>query len=124
MTAPAQPSAYSTVPPQVGHSKASATPTGFLMKDVYAFSKISSLEKKPEVPGMPMMAAHEAAKVKNVYGMNFFKPPMLRMSCDASVSWMRACMAWMTEPAPRNMQALKKACVRTWKKPAVKAPTP
>ena len=49
---------------------------------------------------------------------------MLRMSCDASPSWMRACIAWITEPAPRNRQALKKACVKTWKKPAVNAPTP
>ena len=47
---------------------------------------------------------------------------MLRMSCDASVSWMRACIAWITEPAPRNRQALKKACVKTWKKPAANAP--
>jgi hypothetical protein len=35
-----------------------------------------------------------------------------------------ACIAWMTEPAPRKRQALKKACVNTWKKPALKAPTP
>ena len=47
---------------------------------------------------------------------------MLRMSCALSSSWMRACIAWMTEPAPRKRQALKKACVKTWKKPAVKAP--
>jgi hypothetical protein len=30
----------------------------------------------------------------------------------------------MTEPDPRKRQALKNACVNTWKKPAAKAPTP
>src|SRR5262249_43906081 len=39
-------------------------------------------------------------------------------------SWMRACIAWMTLPAPRKRHALKNACVRTWKNPAVNAPTP
>ena len=33
-------------------------------------------------------------------------------------------MPWMTLPAQRKRQALKKAWVKTWKKPAVKAPTP
>src|SRR6185503_7382212 len=33
-------------------------------------------------------------------------------------------MAWITEPAQRNRQPLKNACVMTWKKPAAKAPTP
>ncbi len=40
---------------------------------------------------------------------------MLRMSCSPL-------MAWMTEPAPRNSRALKKACVKTWKTPAANAP--
>src|SRR5689334_25077391 len=93
------------------------------MPEVKALSKISSFEKKPLVSGKPTIAAHETAKVQNVYGMYLRSPPMFRMSCDASVSWMRACIAWITEPAPRNMQALKKACVTTWKKPAVNAPT-
>ena len=30
----------------------------------------------------------------------------------------------MTLPAQRKRQALKKACVKTWKKPAANAPTP
>ena len=30
----------------------------------------------------------------------------------------------MTEPEPRNRQALKNECVKTWKMPAEKAPTP
>ena len=70
------------------------------------------------------MAMHDARYVQRVRGMKRRRPPMLRMSCDAAESWMPACIAWMTEPAPRKRQALKKACVKTWKKPAVKAPTP
>ena len=31
---------------------------------------------------------------------------------------------WLTEPAPRNRQALKKAWVKRWNTPAVHAPTP
>ena len=44
-------------------------------------------------------------------------PPILRMS---KVWW----AAWLTEPAPRNRQALKMAWVKRWKTPAVQAPTP
>jgi hypothetical protein len=32
--------------------------------------------------------------------------------------------AWLSEPAPRNRQALKKACVNRWNMAAVQAPTP
>jgi hypothetical protein len=32
--------------------------------------------------------------------------------------------AWMTEPEPRNKQALKKAWVKTWKIAAPNAPAP
>ena len=32
--------------------------------------------------------------------------------------------ACITEPAPRNRQALKNACVKTWKMPAANAPQP
>ncbi len=39
------------------------------------------------------------------------------MSC----SW---CMPWITLPAPRNISALKNACVITWKMPMANAPTP
>ncbi|CFP65092.1 Uncharacterised protein [Bordetella pertussis] len=41
-------------------------------------------------------------------GMYLRRPPMLRMSW----SW---CMPMMTEPAPRNSSALKKAWVIRWK---------
>ena len=32
--------------------------------------------------------------------------------------------AWLTEPEPRNRQALKKAWVKRWNMAAVQAPTP
>ena len=70
--------------------------------------RISSFEKKPASGGMPAMAAVAMAKVQNVTGMRLRKPPILRMSCSPP-------SAWITLPAPRNRQALKKACVTTWK---------
>ena len=36
----------------------------------------------------------------------------------------KLCTAWLTEPEPRNRQALKKAWVKRWKKAAVQAPMP
>ncbi len=45
------------------------------------------------------------------------RPPISRMS---KVWW----QAWLTEPAPRKRQALKKAWVKRWNTPAVQAPTP
>src|SRR5256885_10814641 len=70
------------------------------------------------------MAKHDAANVRYVVGSHLRRPPMLRMSCAAFESWMPACIAWMTEPAPRKRHALKNAWVKTWKNPAEKAPTP
>ena len=49
--------------------------------------------------------------------MSRASPPILRRSC----SW---CMAMITEPAPRNSSALKKACVIRWKIAAEYADTP
>ena len=49
--------------------------------------------------------------IQKVKGISFRNPPMLRMSC----SW---CIAWITEPAPRNSSALKKAWVKRWKMPS------
>ena len=71
-----------------------------------------------------MIASVDAANVPNVSGMNLRKPPMFRMSWDLSLSWIRACIAWMTLPAPRKRQALKNACVNRWKKPVANAPAP
>jgi hypothetical protein len=83
-----------------------------------ALQRISSLLQKPDSPGSPAIAAQEMRNVQRVMGMYFAIPPMLRMSCELSVSWMRACIEWITEPAPRKRQALKKACVIRWKRPA------
>ncbi len=80
------------------------------------------MEKKPLVSGQPAMASVDATKVQYVMGMCLRRPPMKRMSCARASSWMRACMAWMTLPAPRKRQALKNAWVKTWKKPAANAP--
>ena len=63
------------------------------------------------------MAMQAIKYVQRVMGMGLPRPPILRMSC----SW---CMARITDPAPRNKQALKKAWVSRWKLPAQKAPTP
>src|SRR5215218_4389704 len=113
------PATYSAGPSHDGHCQSAALAmAGPSMEFENAFQRISSLDQKPDRPGKPAMAQQEMRKVQRVSGMKCRMPPMLRMSCDASVSWMRACMAWITEPAPRNRQALKKACVKTWKKPA------
>ena len=45
--------------------------------------------------------------VPAVIGMSFLSAPMRRMSCSS-------CMPWITEPDPRNIRALKKACVTMW----------
>ena len=42
--------------------------------------------------------------VQNVTGMCFFNPPIFQISCSS-------CRPWITEPAPRNNSALKKAWV-------------
>ncbi len=89
-----------------------------------AFQRISSFDQNPASGGTPAMARQEMRNVQRVTGRCEARPPMLRMSWDLSVSWMRACIAWITEPAPRKRQALKKAWVKTWKKPAENAPTP
>ena len=73
-----------------------------------AYQRISSLEKKPASGGMPAIAAVATAKVRKVIGMRRASPPILRMSCSPP-------SAWITLPAPRKRQALKKACVMTWK---------
>ena len=55
------------------------------------------------------MASQPTMDVAQVTGSSLRSPPKQRgMSC----SW---CMAWITEPAPRNSRALKKAWVTMWK---------
>jgi hypothetical protein len=55
----------------------------------------------------PISANVPIVIIAQVIGIGLRTPPMYRMSC----SW---CIAWMTEPAPRNSSALKKACVKRW----------
>ena len=56
--------------------------------------------KKAEMEKAPIMVNQKEM------GIYLYKPPILRMSC----SW---CMTIITAPAPRNSNALKKACVIT-----------
>ena len=53
---------------------------------------------------LPICANVAARKVQNVIGSRSRRPPISRMSCTPPI-------AWITEPAPRNKQALKNACV-------------
>ena len=48
------------------------------------FQMISSLEKNPAKGQIPAMASVAIHMVQNVMGMNFFSPPMFRMSCGSS----------------------------------------
>src|SRR5437763_16942104 len=84
---------------------------------VNAETRISSLEKKPDSGGNPAMAIVAIRNVQAVIGIFFHRPPILRMSCSPLI-------AWMTDPDPRNRQAVKNACVKRWKIPAVNAATP
>ena len=67
-------------------------------------ARIASLLKKPANGGMPAIARVAMTNVACVHGMCRSSPPIFLMSCSPD-------MAWMTEPAPRNRSALKKACV-------------
>ena len=66
---------------------------------------------------MPMSAPVQMMNVQNVFGMNFFMPPM---SFFMSKLWTECA----TEPDPRNRPALKNAWVKRWNSAAVHAPTP
>ena len=111
------------VPNHPGGRHASSAPTP-VSRVENAFHSSSSFDQKAASGGQPAMARHDTRKVQWVVGMYLRRPPMRRMSCTTSSPCSRACMAWITEPAHRNRQPLKKACVSTWKKPAPKAPTP
>ncbi len=56
--------------------------------------------------------------VQKVLGMSLRRPPM---SFFMSKEWWQA---WLSEPAPRNRQALNMAWVKRWNIAAVQAPTP
>ena len=69
---------------------------------------ILSFDQKPENGGTPMMASQPKAKLAQVIFMIPDRPPNRRMS-----TW--SFMACMTDPAPRNIPALKKPWVSRWK---------
>ena len=56
---------------------------------------------------MPIKASEPSSEVIQVMGMYLRTPPIQRMS------WLW-CIPMMTEPAPRNSKALKKAWVIKW----------
>lgn len=76
------------------------------------------MDQKPANGKMPARLAAEMTNVQKVLGMTFRRPPM---SSTMSKLWWQA---WLSEPAPRNRLALKKACVNRWNIAAVQAPTP
>ena len=69
---------------------------------------ILSLLQKPEKGGTPRMASQPRPKVTQVIFMTVDSPPKRRMS-----TW--SFIPCITEPAPRNIPALKKPCVTRWK---------
>src|SRR5581483_2061001 len=80
-------------------------------------NRISSLDQKPASGKIPASAADAMTKVVNVGGMYLRRPPM---SFFMSKLWCEP--EWLTDPAPRNRQALKKAWVNRWKIPPTQAP--
>ena len=74
-------------------------------------ARISSFEKKPDISGKPASASAPIVKVTNVNGIALRKPPIRSIDCSPPI-------APITEPAPMNSSALKKACVIRWKSPA------
>ena len=80
---------------------------------------ISSFEKKPARGGSPASASVAMTKVTKVIGILRQRPPM---SFFMSKEWCEA--EWLTEPAPRNRQALKNAWVKMWNTAGSQAPTP
>ena len=73
-----------------------------------AASMILSLLQKPANGGTPRMASQPKPKVTQVIFMTLDRLPKPRMS---TLSFMPC----MTEPAPRNIPALKKPWVSRWK---------
>ena len=68
---------------------------------------IASFDQKPAKIGMPASESEPIRNVQRVYGIDFARPPILRMSCSPS-RW------WITSPAARKSSALKNACVTRW----------
>ena len=79
---------------------------------VAANERISSLLKKPDVPGNPASARAPQISTAQVKGIALRKPPIRSTFCSAAI-------AAMIEPAAMKSRALKKACVIRWKRPAL-----
>ncbi len=77
------------------------------------------MDQNPARGNNPARAAEAITKVQKVMGMCLRRPPM---SFFMSKLWWDP--LWLTEPAPRNRSALKKAWVNRWKMAACHAPTP
>ena len=69
---------------------------------------MSSLDQNPASGGTPAIASQPTMNVAAVTGSSGRSRPIHRMSCS---SW----RPWITDPAPRNRSALKKAWVIMWK---------
>lgn len=67
---------------------------------------------------MPARLAAEITKAQKVLGITFRSPPM--SSTMLKLWW----QAWLSDPAHKNRQPLKKAWVNRWNMAAVQAPTP
>ena len=64
--------------------------------------------RSPRTAATPRARQPAMSIVQNVIGILRRSPPIFRMSCSSA-------RPWITEPAPRNSSALKKACVTRWK---------
>jgi hypothetical protein len=70
--------------------------------------RMSSFDQNPANGGTPAIASQPTMNVAAVSGMYLRRPPMRRMSCSSF-------MPWITDPAPRNSNALKNAWAIMWK---------
>ena len=80
---------------------------------------ISSLEKNPANGNIPTSASDETIHAPAVIGIFLARPPM---SFFMSKLWCEP--EWLTEPAHRKRQHLKKAWVKMWNTAGSHAPAP
>ena len=80
---------------------------------------ISSLEKNPANGKTPARASDDTIHAPAVTGILRHRPPM---SFFMSKLWCEP--EWLTEPAQRNRQHLKKAWVKMWNTAGSQAPAP
>ena len=80
---------------------------------------ISSLEKNPASGNTPARASEQMIQHVAVIGIFLARPPM---SFFMSKLWCEP--EWLTEPAHRNREHLKKAWVKMWNTAGSQAPAP